>query len=322
MSPGPVREDEDRLRLPRVDHDREAEVRGEVVADRHPGVRAVVGPVDTSVVLGEEAVGVLGVPADLVDALAELGVLLPLGHEVGDDAAVGGSPGLAGVVGAVHPARRHRHDHAVRVVRVREDRVDRLAAEAGAPLRPVRVVPQRPDELEGLAPVLGAEERGGLGPGVHDVGLRGATRPQLPHLLHAGAGVLGQDHDVRGLLPGLAQVVGAVDVGAPVRRAGAHQQPGPATASVDHAGVDLLHQEPRLLPGPGEAVVRPADPEPLAGSHQHQALPRLRHVTTPPSYCSEVLDSLDSSETQKSSVTDEAGAPGRRPRFTWFRRSA
>ena len=60
---------------------------------------------------------------------------------------------------AVDAAGRHRDGHLLRVGRVRQHGVDGLAAEAGAPLRAVRVVPQRADQREGLAAVVGAEQR-------------------------------------------------------------------------------------------------------------------------------------------------------------------
>ena len=77
----------------RVDDDREAERRRQPVGDGGPGRAVVVGAVDAAVVLQVQPLGAARVPGDLVDALAELGVLLALGQELGADAVVARLPG-------------------------------------------------------------------------------------------------------------------------------------------------------------------------------------------------------------------------------------
>ena len=77
----------------------------------------VVGAVDPAVVLGVEHVGLGRGPGDLVDALAPLGVLDVLRHELDLDPLVRRLPGGAAVGGAVDAAGRHRHVHPLRVGR-------------------------------------------------------------------------------------------------------------------------------------------------------------------------------------------------------------
>ena len=87
------REDEDRVRLVRVDDDREAEVARAARRAMYVQVAAlVVGAVDAAVVLQVEPLGRGGVPGHLVHALAELGVLLALGQELRPDALVARRP--------------------------------------------------------------------------------------------------------------------------------------------------------------------------------------------------------------------------------------
>jgi hypothetical protein len=106
---------------------------------------------------------------DLVHALAELGV--GVRQEGGPDALVGGRPGVPAVLGPVHAAGGHGDQDAVRVGRMRQDRVDRLASVTRIPLRPVRVIPQRADDLEPNSPIFRAEQRRRLCSGVDDVRL-------------------------------------------------------------------------------------------------------------------------------------------------------
>ena len=75
---------------------------------------------------------------------------------------------LAAVGGLVDAARRDGGRHRLGVGRVRQDRVERLAAESRTPLGPLGVVPQGLLEGERLAPVGGLPDRAGLGAGVHD----------------------------------------------------------------------------------------------------------------------------------------------------------
>ena len=66
--------------------------------------------------------------------------------------------------------------------------VQALAAAAGHPARPVRMLPQPGDQLESLPAVGGPEQRGGLGAGVHDAGLLRPGRRELPHPGQRGVG--------------------------------------------------------------------------------------------------------------------------------------
>ena len=218
-------------------------------------------------VLGVEHLGVGPVAGDLVDALVELRV--GIGAVGVLDADVGGRPGVAAVLGAIDAARAHRDDHAVRVGGVRQDGVDRAAAEALAPVRPVRVLPQATDELEGAARVAAAPQRLRLGARPHDVLVEGVGH-ELPHPLERDARVLGEPDGVRRLrLEGPAEVVGDPDIRPPVPGVAADQQGGPARPLVEGDGRDLLHGQEGPLDVPGASVVATragGDEQALAGA--------------------------------------------------------
>ena len=127
------------------------------------------------------------------------------------------------------------------------DRVDGLTAEPGAPVGPVRVVPQRADELERLAAVGRPEQRRRLAAGVQHVGIVGPAGLDLPNALEAAAQILRELHGrALRLVPGATEVVGAVDAGPQMLAGPAGEHPGGIPAGVDAGGVDPLHQELRL----------------------------------------------------------------------------
>ena len=264
------REGEDGLGVVGVDHDREAELRGESGRDVLPGVAPVVGAVDTAVVLQVQPVGARRVAGHLVHALAELGVAPVARHELRLHAGVGRVPGVPAVVGAVDAAGRDGGEHLLRLLRVGQDRVERLAPVAGVPLLALRVLPQAALELEGLTAVGGLEDRAGLGAGVHHAVLD--ARGQLPDAGDGLAGVLGEaDGAVRSLLPGLAEVVRAPHLRAEPAGAGAGEKARAPAAGVDQGGVDLLHREVGAGPRPVPAsLVGAPDPQTLAGPHHQQ----------------------------------------------------
>src|SRR5215207_2822752 len=99
-------------------------------------------------VLEVQPLGARRVPGDLVHALPELGILLALWQELRPDALVARRPRGSSVRGLVDPARRDRGRHRVRLLRVRQDRVEGLAAEACTPLGTVRMLPEPALELE------------------------------------------------------------------------------------------------------------------------------------------------------------------------------
>src|SRR4029450_5218326 len=69
------------VRIAGVRDDREAEVAGEALADVGPRLAGIVAAVDAPVMLQVQALGAAGRGGDLVDALAELGILVGLGQE-------------------------------------------------------------------------------------------------------------------------------------------------------------------------------------------------------------------------------------------------
>ena len=263
-----------------MDDDRESEVGRQAVGDRRPLAAGVVGPVDAVVVLGVHPFRPGRMRGDLVHALPELGPRV--GEEVGLDALVGRVPAATAVGGLVDPAGRHGHRDLLSVVGMGHDRVDGLPPEPGSPVRPVRVVPQRPDELEGLAAVRRPEQRRRLGAGVDHPGIVRPARLDLPDPLDAAAEALGKLHGrPLGLGPRVAEVVGAVDARPEMLTGATDEHPRGSTAGVDTGRVDALHQELRVRPGPrSPGLIRPADPQPLLRPDQqhcfgHDQPPRV-----------------------------------------------
>ena len=221
------------------------------------------------VVLGEDLVRAVRVAGHLVHALAELRPRV--GQEVRLDAGVRGRPGRAAVGGLVHAAGGHRDQDPVMVGRVRQDAVDRLAAEAGGPLRTVRVVPQAADELVRHAAVDGPEQRRGLGPRVHHVGPAGRPGRELPDPGQGGVGVRRVRH--RGVIrfvPGLAQVVAGRDTGPEMRAFHAGEQARGPPPGVDRRRVDPGHGEVRAVDRPVPPVVAAGQEQPLTGTDCEQ----------------------------------------------------
>src|SRR5213080_62201 len=99
---------------------------------------------------------------------------------------------------------------------MRQDGVNGLPTEPLAPLRAVRVIPQRADEAEVLAAIFRAEQRTGLRAGPDDVRL-GGRRCDLPDPLERLLGVRRErDRRLVRLDPALAEVVTVEDGRAPV----------------------------------------------------------------------------------------------------------
>jgi hypothetical protein len=214
-------------------------------------------------VLQVVAVRVGGVASHLVYALSELRPRIR--QEVRLDAGVRGSPGRTAVRRPVDAAGRHRDQHPPRILQMRQNRVDRLAAEAGTPLRPVRVFPEAAHQLVGPAAVRRAEQRRRLGAGVDHVGFRRTCRRDLPDPLDRCSGVRweGQRRDVR-LLPRDAKVVADGDARAEMRTVDADEQSRRGPPRVDGNRVDRVTAEERVADPPRSTIV-------VAGS-QEQAL--------------------------------------------------
>src|SRR5262249_9754977 len=147
--------------LARVDDQREAEVRGKLAPDVAPRVAGVVASVDAPVVLQEERARPARAEPHLVDALPELRRLVA-GREGRPDPRGPWPPRAPAVRRAVDAAGGGRHAHAVAVRGVGDDGVEAEAPAPRLPLRPVRVVPEAPHEVEARPAVLRAEERGRL----------------------------------------------------------------------------------------------------------------------------------------------------------------
>ncbi len=174
------RHDVDRLRLVRVDVDRKAEVGRQVAADLVPGVAGVVAAHHVPVLLHEQHVRPRGVHGDAVHAVADLGVRI--GDLLRAQAAVDRLPGRAAVVGAERAGGRDRDEHALRIDRVEQDRVQAHAARARLPLR-ARAVAAQAGQLVPARPAVGrAEQRRVFDAGVDGVGI-GERRLEVPDAL-------------------------------------------------------------------------------------------------------------------------------------------
>jgi len=136
----------------------------------------------------------------------------------------------------------------------------------------MRVLPQTPDQGEGLAPVTAAPERLRFGAGPHHVVVMHVRR-DLPDALDRGTAVLGKaDRALRRLIPGLAEVIAAHDGRAPVLRTKPDEQPRLPATGVDGDAGDLAHEVVRPVLRPPGAVVATGQPEPLASADGDQSL--------------------------------------------------
>lgn len=154
-----------------------------------------------------------------------------------------------------------------------------LAAAPRLPPRAGRVLPERTDQLERLAPVLGTEQRGRLRTRVDHVRRLRSRRVQLPDPLQRRPGGLGELHrGLRRLDPCLAQIVGVEDGRPPVRAVPADQDSRGVPAGVHGDRVDRLRVEVRARDLPRPAVSA-ADEETLAGACGEQ---NVGHGPGPP----------------------------------------
>ena len=144
------------------------------------------------------------------------------------------------------------------------DRVDRSPAEAGLPVRAVRVVPEAHARARSAHRGRCSEEGVRLDAGPHDVGVVGVGR-QLPDALERSVGVARERQRPLGALGPRAPAVGArLDRRAPVPRLDAREHRRSTLARVDGDGRDLAHEEVRALEGPLPTIGAARDPEPLA----------------------------------------------------------
>ena len=148
------------------------------------------------------------------------------------------------------------------VVGMRQQRVQDQPGAAGVPMRPRRMLLQALDVLPGLAAVVGAEQPGGLDPGIEAA----VARSHAPHRLdRLGAGFVGQS--LAGMRPALAEIAGFPDcrpepfiAAAGVDRAGAWvademvDRPGRTERALDLPGAPrgLAFEDERTFPGADE----------------------------------------------------------------------
>src|SRR5919108_572799 len=240
------------VRVGRVERDREAEAaRKTVPLEPLPRVAVVVGAVDAAVVLLPQTAGTGRVGEQLVDALAHVRERV-VREEVRGHALVDRSPALAAVLA---PEAARRRDRGVDPVVGELDRVAAHAAGARLPALSGRMLEETPDELEGDAAVVGAEEDAGIAAKPERV------RPRLdvPGRVQLQLAILGQAEGL-GTLPRLPAVGGAMDGGAvdEVVRSGVERP----VAWVDDGVVDRPAGEERPL---GLSLVHDEEPLPRSG---------------------------------------------------------
>ena len=102
-------------------HHRETEVRRHAMGDVLPSLAVVVGAVQAPMVLQEEPFRARGVHGDLMDALAELGILLRRMHDA--DTSIARLPRVPAVFGGVDTSSRNGHIHPLWILRVEQDGV-------------------------------------------------------------------------------------------------------------------------------------------------------------------------------------------------------
>ena len=161
--------------------DSKAEVGRDAVRDVGPRLAAVIGAVKAPVVLQEHPLRARLRLRHLVDALAELRMLV--WEEVGADALVRRPPAFARVFRHVHAGGRDRHTNARRVARIEQDRVQAQPAAARLPLRPLRMIPEPFDEVPRIARIGRLEQRRRLDAAVDRVRFRIASGDDLPDIL-------------------------------------------------------------------------------------------------------------------------------------------
>ena len=198
------RDDESRIRVVRVDHDRETEAaRQPVPVDPLPGVTAVIRAVDAAVVLLPEPFRLRRVQQQLVHALANFRIWV--GKVVDRHVLVDRQPGLSAVI---RPERARRCDtdvYALRVARVELDRIAAQPAGAGKPAVTRGMLQNATVGLPGFAGIVRAEKNAGIRPEVQRSRLLRETRLDVPDRVHGQPRPLGKAYLPRPL-PRLAPV--------------------------------------------------------------------------------------------------------------------
>ena len=124
--------DVNRLRLVRVNVNREAEIRRQIAADFVPLIARVVAAQHVPMLLHEQHVRSRRVHRDAMNAMADFRV--GIGKFVMRlQSAIDRLPGFAAVIGAETPARRDGDVNPVRVFRIEQDRMHGHAARARLP---------------------------------------------------------------------------------------------------------------------------------------------------------------------------------------------
>ena len=126
------RDDIDRLRIVRVNGDREAEVAGQIATDLAPVVAAVVAAHDVPVLLHVERVRPARMNRDIVHAVSNVGDRI--GDVIGPQALVDRLPRPAAILGPECARRGDSADDAVFIRRIDDDRVQAQSAGARRPI--------------------------------------------------------------------------------------------------------------------------------------------------------------------------------------------
>jgi len=234
------------------------EVGGHAEGNILPGIAAIVGAIESPVILQEEALGPGGMENDFVHALTELGIFF--GHEDDADAAVAGLPRFGAVFAAIEAAGGDGDVEAGALGGIGNDGVKKQAAIAGHPARAMGMIVEATDEGPGFACVARFEEGGGLDAAVHFFWLIFAAESDLPDVAEGGTGFLREaQSSFERIGPTAAEVVGGAEKRAPHEAAGGSPEAVAAGARVEGHGVDALAVKIRAGDIPFSAVARRAE---------------------------------------------------------------
>src|SRR5690242_13613155 len=160
--------------------ERKSEHGRKTLRDIDPRIAAVVAAINPGMILQVDAIGIFRVVTHLVRALGTKMRRVRRTVVTHDDALIAPRPRLAAVVAAISAGRRDTNNHALRIVRIGQNRMQTEPAESRHPVGTLRMVEQRVHWVKCLAAIVGAVERGGIDAGEHYVATdqrRGLERP-------------------------------------------------------------------------------------------------------------------------------------------------
>src|SRR4029077_17982496 len=141
---------------------RKSEHRRQTLRDIDPGIAAVVAAINAGMILQVDAIGIFRVVTHLVRALGTEMRRVRRTVVTHDDALIAPRPRLTAIVAAISAGRRNTNNHALRIMRIGQNRMQTESAESRHPVGPLGMVEQRVHWAKRLAAIVGAVERGGI----------------------------------------------------------------------------------------------------------------------------------------------------------------